>query len=227
MENSKENWELAKVCVSASNCAYLNPTLITKNENAFYIGTYKDFKIISFRGSYTLSNWIDDAEAIRVFRTRFSYVHNGFIDAWEDMRDEIKKRISKDDKLILCGHSYGAAISCLAALDCYLDGFNVIKILTQGNPRVGGEGFKKIFNESHLVLYRFVDGADLVTDVPLGLGYEHVGEPIYMGYGGKLLTSQQSPWTWKFWTITLKRLLDHKIENYIEMTDLVFKNLFG
>ena len=104
-------------------------------------------------------------------------VHSGFAIALRALKPQIDDWIARTrpdlSKLILTGHSLGAAMATLAATIWQPEW-----LVTLGSPRVGNAEFVGTVLARHSV--RFVDCCDAVTDEPPELlGYRHVGILTY------------------------------------------------
>jgi hypothetical protein len=137
--------------------------------------------LMSFRGTQpdNYKDWITDLRANLVAWPESSgRVHDGFAIAVRTIRPQIQKWLesAKPDrsKLILTGHSLGAAMATLAATI-----WRPEWLVTIGSPRVGDAAFVGTVMATHSV--RFVDCCDAVAEVPPEeTGYRHVGDPTYL-----------------------------------------------
>jgi lipase (class 3) len=156
-------------------------------------------------------------------------VHNGFAIAVRALQPQILEWIesAKPDmnKLILTGHSLGAAMATLAAT-IWRPGL----LVTLGSPRVGDAAF--IATVGAMKVVRFVDCCDAVTEVPPEIGgYAHVRASTYLTRDGRTVENPDQSlilsdrWraridylfqhSWKFWRNVLARdLADHAPANY-------------
>lgn len=86
--------------------------------------------VVAFRGSSDLRNWIADFDFIL---TPFSecdgcYVHNGFYESWQEIKTYAEGFVKSayalypNYTLTVAGHSLGAAVGTLAAVDFRLAG---------------------------------------------------------------------------------------------------------
>jgi triacylglycerol lipase len=169
---------------------------LIENENAFCL-IYKKEKtlIISIRGSDDKQDALDN---IKISRTRYNSftemycgkIHYGFIEYYENIREKIRERIveyieSKDEPMsekgiVFCGHSLGAAASCIAALDSsYLANCPKITVFSYGSPRIGNKTFCKKFNK-RIQCFRVVNQNDPVTKIPLPFRFRHVDSEIFL-----------------------------------------------
>ncbi len=144
----------------------------------------KQALIFVFRGTQESLDIITDLKAgktpFKVGKDTESslQVHKGFYEAYEAVRPEIHAWLKrkKPSKVIFTGHSLGAALATLAALDTSL-GFPVgsVSCFTFGSPRVGTKKFVDSFNKGIQQSVRTVNAVDPVTMIPtLFMGYRHV-----------------------------------------------------
>ncbi len=110
----------------------------------------------------------------------------GWWDAYESVREEIKNSIANIDsiqvnnvnvtrKILICGHSLGATLATLCALDISRSLHREVTNYTIGSPRVGNIAFTD-FYQSHVIdSHRMVNGWDPVPGISFNsLGYYHV-----------------------------------------------------
>jgi len=114
--------------------------------------------------------------------------------------DVIKQELKGNDKLILTGHSLGAALSTI--LLAHIEGIigNTIELINFGSPRVGDSEFCKSIKSS---ITRVVNDDDIVTKLPLPFGFRHVGDSYVIGKRGKC---QIEPFS----------IREHLIKNYFD-----------
>lgn len=162
-----------------------------------YVVPSKDGTLhIIFRGSNSPRDWDTN---LNFWKKKIPYkgvnpeiqVHSGFIDAYThpNVRDKIHSFITEDIHSVrICGHSYGAALAVLCALDLQyhfpcLD----IEVVTFGGPRVGNKAFQRSYNARVVKTIRVENGNDIVTKVPFAfMGYWHVGAKLHVGKVRKL-----------------------------------------
>lgn len=145
--------------------------------------------ILSFRGSYSVRNWISDVE--------FPFVDPGLCDgclaelgfwsSWDLVRDSITTVLNKtvaahpDYELVVVGHSLGAAVATLAATDLRTRYAHPSATLYAfAAPRVANPALAK-----HITAqgnnYRFTHTNDPVPKLPLlAMGYVHVSPEYYI-----------------------------------------------
>lgn len=144
--------------------------------------------LLSFRGTQpdNYRNLITDLRANLVaWPESGGLVHDGFATAVRALKPQILEWIGRAkperSKLILTGHSLGAAMATLAATIWPPEW-----LVTIGSPRVGDATFVATVVATHKV--RFVDCCDAVTEVPPEFGgYRHVGEPTYLDRDGSIV----------------------------------------
>ncbi len=110
------------------------------------------------------------------------HVHHGFkmtaLGLWETVSTWLAGPASSRSRLIICGHSLGAAIATLLAKPANAD-----LLVTLGSPKVGDTTFVASLDDLHSI--RIVDCCDLVTTVPPDfLGYQHTGLLHYIDLNG-------------------------------------------
>ncbi len=175
-----------------------------------------DTLVVAFRGSEEtgIADWITDLKFVQQV---FPYgeggnkkvkVHYGFIQAYKSVRDAVlnEARNTPYKKVICTGHSLGAALATLAALDIrYNFPDKEVRCYTFGSPKVGNKDFAKSYNKRVPETYRFVNGSDTVPNIPPG-SYRHVGKKEPVGDTKKK--------DWK--AIASKVIQDHFPYNYVE-----------
>lgn len=196
-----------------SELAYTKSSYSFRN-NSVLLEEDSDSQYIAFRGTDDFSDIVEDISIFKVNRGKFGgKVQDGFADAYEQVRPFILRNVSRSKKVYITGHSLGAAMAILCAVELKGLGYNVQKMYTFGQPRVGNADWKKFFGITGIELYRIVNGTDIVTRIPKLFAY-HVGTPVYLD-DGKIVKEQPSAWVFIFW----KRVSDftsHEITSYIK-----------
>lgn len=147
---------------------------------------------ITFRGSDSRKDWIVDSKFWKSVIPYNNYqskirVHSGFISTYKsnNVRGRIQREIEKNSikKVALTGHSYGAALAVLCAVDLeYNFPKNDYEVIVFGCPRVGNKYFQKSYNLRVFKTLRVENVNDLVTKVPFAcMGYRHVGASLKIG----------------------------------------------
>lgn len=146
---------------------------------------------IAFRGTDSARDWATD---FRFCKKKIPYdntaskirVHGGFIDMYKnpEVRDAIRYFLPKEaEKVRVTGHSYGAALAVLCAVDLqYNFPEKDFEVVLFGCPRVGNRAFAQSFNRRVFKTFRVENGNDIVTKVPFAwMGFRHVGIRVAVG----------------------------------------------
>ncbi len=144
--------------------------------------------LLSFRGTQpdNYQDLIADLRANLVaWPESAGRVHDGFAVAVRALRPQILEWIERakpePNKLILTGHSLGAAMATLAASI-----WRPAWLVTIGSPRVGDAAFVETLAPRYGV--RFVDCCDAVTEVPPAIGgYVHLKDYKYLTRDGEIV----------------------------------------
>lgn len=165
------------------------PSSTTITDTAGFVALDNTHKaiVVSFRGSYSVRNWITDAT--------FPHTKPGLCDgctaelgfwtAWDVVKEEISATLSStraqnpDYEIVVVGHSLGAAIATLAAADLRNNGY-AATLYAYASPRVANKALAAhITNQGNN--YRFTHTKDPVPHLPpLGLGYVHISPEYYI-----------------------------------------------
>jgi predicted lipase len=155
---------------------------------------------ISIRGSQSAVDWLMDD--IRISQVEYEYcndcqVHSGFYAAERAVIDDIlvetKRLISEFptyEKIVSTGHSLGAAIATLIAMDLIsVVGQDVpVQLITFGSPRLfdvgGSEYVSSVIHDS----YRVTHTQDVVPHLPtpMPIGYQHISTEWYEDIYGNI-----------------------------------------
>jgi len=158
-----------------------------------YVANNDKFAIVAFRGSeiWKKRESFDLNEVVADLKTNIDIrltdweqggkVHRGFKKAldevWFDVLPHIGKLHDKGCKIWTTGHSLGAALATLFASRYG----NVQGVYTFGSPRVGNDAFREHIN---VKIYRIVNNADIVSQVPPRGAYVHAGELKFIDSDG-------------------------------------------
>jgi triacylglycerol lipase len=158
-----------------------------------FVARSKVALFLILRGTQTVKEWIRN---FSISLTDYPIaghgkVHGGFLGTYEAIRGDIMTALTAVDSnlaLFVAGHSLGAALATIAALDNESRGGRGIRaVYTYGSPRVGDDQFVKAFNRSHGDRsYRVANTSDIVTSMPLpapiagivGGYFSHVDSPV-------------------------------------------------
>ena len=201
-----------------------------KTDTQGFVATNKDTLYIVWRGSESPQDFIKDSQVRKVnFVKDGEKVHFGFNTAFKSIKEDLYSIISKikTDKLtkvVICGHSLGAALTVLSAYSICNDFPELkplVKTLTIGCPRVGNSTFKNNYNELVPYSLRIVNDTDLVTRIPK-IKYTHINDGLTLNDNGEVIShSSLNPfrfiWEMFISDITGEAVKDHMIDKYLEV----------
>jgi predicted lipase len=135
-------------------------------------------------------------------------MHRGFVRAYFSVRDQIHDYVRTHDisNVTVTGHSLGGALATLCAVDIQYNFSDKVSIeaYTFGSPKVGNDGFRESYNQRVPNSYRFVQGMDIVPELPRWWqGYRHVDTELRIG----------PRFSFNFLSARFK---DHAIDRYIK-----------
>ncbi|KAL0080618.1 lipase [Phycomyces blakesleeanus] len=148
---------------------------------------------IVYRGSNSLKNFISDFQTDKIDYppVRGTQVHRGFYNSYLDVADLVvpvaqqEIELHPDYSFVVTGHSLGAAVAILSALDLYQKdtrfGPDNMRIYTFGGPRVGDPAFAYYTIGTNIPLTRTVHRLDVVPHVPpQNMGFLHAGPEYWI-----------------------------------------------
>lgn len=153
-----------------------------------FVLTSKTANIIAFRGTQRTTEWIGD---ILLFQKRYegfadSKIHSGFADIYQGLAQQTREIASQLDPSKPCyisGHSLGAALATLAAVDIALKVPKLreqIRLYTYAGPRVGNPNFAQMHSKVVPNSYRIFNLADSIPLSPPTIFrndvYSHIGQ---------------------------------------------------
>ncbi len=177
---------------------------------------------VVFRGTSSKKDAQNDASIDKVpFINEGDKVHIGFLSSWDSVKEIVLKNIykmsGKYDKIVVCGHSLGAAVATLCAYNVS-HVYNVpVECCTIGSPRVGNKTFKDNYDSRNIKTYRIVNNNDVVTHSPY-IGYYHVNHMLRIDRNGnikKFLVDWNRIWDYIKSMFTGKNVKDHMTDSYM------------
>ena len=146
-----------------------------------YVASNDRVAFVTFRG--TEINHMEDALVDAEFKLMAwdgeGRVHLEFLGALDAVRQPLQTHLAtlRGRSCFFTGHSLGAALATLAARRWKSLRGEVTGVYTIGSPRIGDHAFAGFDTVLAGQSFRYVNGADGVTEVPpSAAGYEHVGE---------------------------------------------------
>ena len=144
----------------------------------------------AFRGSTNIRNWLEDIKISKIspYNDSSISVEKGFYKAYSNVKSDIVDNLQtlsvtyNTNKLLITGHSLGAAMSTLMVYDIYTlyPIYEISHFYNYGSPRVGNDNFVKSFNSFSTNYYRVTHYYDIVPHVPEEfLGYSHISNEIW------------------------------------------------
>ena len=146
----------------------------------------KNAQLISIRGTANFKNAIEDMEYLQVEDSVLGiFLHKGFREDSELVYRDLLPFLDNSKKVLVTGHSLGAAISTILMMYLHEGGFEIGLSINFGQPKVtNGEGVRKY---QSLPLLRVADENDVVPMMPatsllnsIHGRYEHLGMEIIL-----------------------------------------------
>lgn len=196
-----ESWSCGEHCNSESGIemlTYINHKLAVL---AGFVGydRQQDAIVVSFRGTVSTSiiDWINNLSYTKAYpwsKYPKAGVHHGFNDAWNNLKSDVVTAISairavhSTTKVLMTGHSLGAAIAINAAMDLKLFHGLYPTFVDFGRPRAGDAGFAEALAAEGITGYRITHHNDLVPHAPPeAMGFYHTPREVY--YAGSVADS--------------------------------------
>jgi predicted lipase len=202
-----------QACINSYYGSYGEVKDIFDKQEKFKIGHVEGFfgyiesdLYVVFQGSMNLKDWIDNLKIFHetVYYDKASYVHRGFMDQYEIIKDLIRNKVKDYNRIFITGHSLGGALATLCADDIFRSfSGKDIKVVTFGCPKVGNSNFVDVFNSHIIQNIRVVNSDDIVPSIPSSwLGYRHVNGLVEIGP--------------KHWYHYFGSVRDHLPQHYLE-----------
>lgn len=136
--------------------------------------------LVAIRGTRTPLEWIADFDAIAVpflATPGAGLVHMGFQLVYEHIRrsmGDLLRRLSAR-RVLVTGHSLGAAVAVLAAFDIASNYDLPVELHSFAGPRIAAPDFANNFDRLIPTGFRVVNFMDVVPQVPFPPLFRHVG----------------------------------------------------
>jgi hypothetical protein len=145
-----------------------------------------DTYYIALRGSSSAQNWIDDFEIRLVDYNGCAgcSVHHGFYKSALAIKSQVMNSIETHSpkNIIVTGHSYGAAVAQILALEINKNAF----VYNFGQPRTGNSEFANHVNRMLPNYWRVTHDRDIVPHLPPKIGYIHSCGELFENSDGEL-----------------------------------------
>ncbi len=139
----------------------------------------QDARIVSFRGSSDIENWISNFDAIftEPYDDKTIKVHKGLHKEYLEYKSEIMEYLAPN--MVISGHSSGGAVTMFFAYDIHQTRKDInVTAYTFGKPRIGNDRFAE--SAKGITHYRITHHHDIVPHVPEEvLGYRHTSSEIW------------------------------------------------
>lgn len=133
--------------------------------------------VVAFRGSDDEESWLTDFDIELVEVPGAGRLHRGFWQAWKVIAVDVLAAIN-GRPVTLVGHSLGAAMAIMAAIEMTISGNRPAALYGFEPPRVSpGCSVRALLAPVPMWLYR--NGGDLVPNLPLG--WKHAGALEFIG----------------------------------------------
>jgi predicted lipase len=170
---------------------------------------------IVFRGTMNVSDVFQDIQTTQSLFLNKYMIFTGVLQIYTQFRDLLLKTIKdmsiSQKKIIITGHSLGAALSVLTTFDLSNE-YNTITY-TYGCPRVGNPEFvsqlTQQLKKTKSTFYRIQNSSDIIPyfPLPITLRLAHPTQPFFYDHVGHLI---------EFSDNRLSYLNNHSIITYIE-----------
>ena len=103
------------------------------------------------------------------FEVDVPLVHGGFQQIYDINKARIKQCLEANGdvrRVIFCGHSLGAAVAVIGALDTLTSENYSVAVYNFGQPRVGNEAYSKYAAASGLTIFKHVNTYDIIPTLP-------------------------------------------------------------
>lgn len=149
-----------------------------------YVIVIEDVAVVVFRGTDDRYDWFSNLYS-STSPTANGPIHSGFNDAYQPLKDQIKKILSlqKVNHIWLTGHSLGGALSVICAQDLIENvRLPVHGVMTFGQPMVASRELAEHLDTLLFKKYaHFVNETDIVPRVPPAL--KHFGSLVWFTQG--------------------------------------------
>lgn len=202
INNNGSTTESRITCPEANNCPLVEAAgahgalefqnnLLADDTGFIAVDDTNKLIVLAFRGTKSFSNWRID---IKLLRAKTDYcdkchAHQGFYTGWKLIEADVVMKVAEqvkkypDYKLVVTGHSLGAALATLAAGHFRKNEElrEKTELYTFGSPRVGNKKLAEFLTAQSDLSYRITNKADPVVRIPpRWTGYYHMSPEYWM-----------------------------------------------
>jgi len=142
---------------------------------------------VVYRGSTSIIDWLDDLDAILTTYPSCSKceVHKGFYSAEQAVIASVLSNVQSLIKrfpsyeVVVSGHSLGAALATLTAMDFLSAGITNVRLFHFGSPRVGNTAFANYASSKLIDHNRNTHYKDIVPHCPMHERFTHISGEWY------------------------------------------------
>jgi predicted lipase len=164
--------------------------------------------IIAFRGTDDLYDWYSNLRLFRKVLTPSTFVHGGFFNEEQNIRESVIAELRPESSYIICGHSLGGCMATLFAAHVREMTHKQVFVYTFGCPNVGNDLFCRQIDD-HIEVINTSISNDLICHLPLS--YQKPGRIIKL--------RSPKPWYWLRTNHSMKSYRDVILD---ENTDILF-----
>jgi len=151
-------------------------------------------RVVAFMGTNAnIKTWIDDLKSATlspfpVGDCGACKAGTGFVETFEGLRDQVYTALDKlpQGPLYITGHSLGASLATLCALDYYnTTGTSPDALITMGQPRTGNTEFARYYNAKIPSHWRATHYKDPIPHLPYEwMGFSHLHTECFYNENG-------------------------------------------
>jgi len=144
---------------------------------------------VVFRGTDSLQDWAYNvhfvkkhiSDGIRVHKGFYQLLHtNHVFETLSACLHDLSEQYPEYD-IYVTGHSLGSALATIFGFEYACSSCQNVIVVSFASPRVGNKAFRKSFDSiPNLKHYRISNARDIVTAIPFGFNYQHVGYNIHV-----------------------------------------------
>merc|ERR1712000_318248 len=159
-DSSLEAWDCGGPCDAVPGMTNVFTVNNTAKDAFVYGGKLNGECTLTFRGTSNTAGWMQDLKSATLVdlkgcsaNGKTCKVGSGFLDNYNSLSAAMKSKFTsigctKDTPIAFVGHSLGAAEATVAMFSMHLEGYQISKSYTFGQPRVGDPTFKQAYEST-------------------------------------------------------------------------------